>query len=86
VAGQVAEDPQAALEGDVAERAAAGPAGTVLLGELAVVERGDRVGEPGRDGIQVALPPGGGAAAGLIAGRISPWPVKNPSRARPAAP
>jgi hypothetical protein len=62
-AGQIAEDPQAALEGDVTERAAAGAAGSVLVGELAVVERGDRAGEPGRDGVQVALPPRGSAAA-----------------------
>jgi hypothetical protein len=69
VAGEVAEDPQAALEGDVAELAAACAAGAVVLGELAVVERGDRAGEPGRGGVQVALPPGGGAAAGLIPGQ-----------------
>jgi hypothetical protein len=68
VAGEVAEDPQPGLQGDVAELAAACAAGAVLLGELAVVERGDRAGEPGRDGVQVALPPGGCAAAGLIPG------------------
>jgi hypothetical protein len=85
VAGEVPEDPQPGLQGDVAERAAACPAGAVLLGELAVVERGDRAGQPGWDGIQVALPPGGGAAAGLVAGQIRAWLVKNAVSARPAA-
>ena len=46
VAGEVAEDAQAAFEGDVAELAAPGAAGAVLLGELAVVERGDRAARP----------------------------------------
>ena len=45
MAGEVAEDAQAAFEGDVAELAAPGAAGAVLLGELAVVERGDRAGQ-----------------------------------------
>ena len=83
VAGEVAEDPQPGLQGDVAERAAACPAGAVLLGELAVVERGDRAGELRRDGVQVALPPGGGAAAGLVAGQDQPLAGEEPGQ-RPA--
>jgi hypothetical protein len=43
---QVPEDPQPGFQGDVAERAAACPAGPVLFGELVVIERGDRAGEP----------------------------------------
>jgi hypothetical protein len=82
---QVAQDPQPGFQGDVAERAPPGPAGTIPLAELAVAERGDGAGQPGWDGGQETAPPDGGPAAGLNAGQGRPRLVKNTVRARPAA-
>ena len=70
--GEVAEDPEPGFQGDVAEQPASCPAGTFLFGELLVVERSDRGGKSRGRGVQVALPPCGSAAAGLVARHHQP--------------
>jgi hypothetical protein len=58
--GEVAEDTEPGFQGDVAEQPASCPAVTFPLGELLVVERGDRGGKSRGEAVEVALPPRGG--------------------------
>jgi hypothetical protein len=67
VNSQVAEDPEPALYGDVAERASAGAPGPFPLLELAAVETGDCGGQASRDGIEMAAAARSSAALFLIA-------------------
>src|SRR5260370_932894 len=50
VDGQVSEDPEPGLQGDIAERVPSGAPGSFLFCELAVVGVGDRRGPPAWDG------------------------------------
>ena len=76
--GEVAEDPEPGFQGDVAEQPPSGPAVTFPFGELRVVERGDRGGQSRGNGVQLALPPCGSAAAGLVAWHHQPVTGEEP--------
>ena len=86
VDGQVAEDPEPGLQGDVAERVPPGPPGSFLFCELAAVEGGDRGGQAVWNSIEMAAPPCSGTALLLVSGSVRPRLVKNARSARPAVP
>ena len=86
VDGQVAEDPEPGLQGDVAERVPSGSPGSFLFCELAAVEGSDRGGQAVWNGVEMTAPPGCGTALFLVSGQCRPRLVKNARRARPAVP
>jgi hypothetical protein len=69
VDGQVAEDPEPGLQGDIAERVPSAPPGSFLFCELAAVEGGDRDGQAVRDGVEMTAPPCRGTALFLVSGQ-----------------
>jgi hypothetical protein len=83
VDGQVAEDPEPGLHGDVADRVPAGAPGSVPLFELAVVEGGYCGGQAGRDGVEVVAAACRGAALFFVSGQGQAAAGEEPAQGPP---